>query len=173
MTSKQFVKYPSIPLRIYANGLPGKNIKKILLAEDDDDDFNMFYTAILSLDGAVDILRTENGIMLSSLLETSLRPDVIFLDINLPYKNGLMCLKEIKNNPELSSIQVIMYSTSNNVKDVDKSYELGAAFYLVKQTSYRDIVRQLSELFQHDFSAGKGRPTEAEFLLNSSAVFNN
>lgn len=173
MTSELFVKYPSIPLRVYTNELPGKNIKKILIAEDDDDDFNMFYTAILSLYGAVDILRTENGIMLSSLLETSLKPDVIFLDINLPYKNGLMCLKEIKNNPELSSIQVIMYSTSNNVKHVDNSYELGADFYLVKQTSYRNIVRQLSELFQQDFSAGKSRPTKADFLLNASAVLNN
>lgn len=59
------------------------NIKKILLAEDDDDDFNVFNSAILSISSSVEILRTKNGIMFSSLLETSIKPDVIFLDINM------------------------------------------------------------------------------------------
>jgi DNA-binding response OmpR family regulator len=152
---------------------PGKNINKILLAEDDDDDFNMFNTAILSLNSDIDILRTENGIMLSSLLETDIKPDVIFLDINLPYKNGLLCLKEIKNKPELSSIRVIMYSTSHSGKDVENSYELGADYYLVKQSSYHGIVSQLNELFQHNFSAGAGRPAKADFLFNSGTMVKN
>jgi DNA-binding NarL/FixJ family response regulator len=142
------------------------NIKKVLLAEDDDDDFNLLNAAIISMCSSIEVLRTENGITMFSLLQASPKPDIILLDINLPYKNGLICLKEIKHNPDLSSIRVIMNSTSSNAKDIETSYNLGAEFYLVKQSSWNAIKKQLNKLFQNDFFINKIRPPKEQFLLN-------
>lgn len=146
--------------------LPLLKIKNILMAEDDDDDFNLFNAALLSLYSSVNVLRTENGIMLTSLLETSLKPDVIFLDINLPFKSGFICLQEIRNNVATSDIKVVMYSTSNNEADVYKSYQLGANFYLVKPYTYPMIVRQFHHLFTNRYFITNTRPPIDNFLIN-------
>ncbi|MDB5250707.1 MAG: hypothetical protein JWQ40_5101 [Segetibacter sp.] len=151
--------------------LPTVQIKKILLAEDDDDDFYLFNSAILSICGSLEILRSNNGAMLSSLMETSKKPDIIILDINMPFKNGILCLREIKGNPRLSSIKVVMYSTSGSNKDIDTCYKYGADFYLVKPISYASIVQQFKDLFSNEYFLTNQRPPREKFVLNNSLFY--
>jgi DNA-binding NarL/FixJ family response regulator len=104
--------------------------------------------------------------MFSSLIQTSIDPDVIFLDINMPYKNGMACLKEIRSMEDYNSIKVVMYSTSGNVKEIDRCYSMGADFYLIKPSSYSYAQQQLKELFQNDYFIRNVKPPREEFVID-------
>lgn len=149
------------------------NIRRILLAEDDDDDFNIFNSALLSVQSSLEVLRTKNGIMFSSLLETSIKPDLIILDLNMPLKNGISCLHEIKSRTKFNSTRVGMYSTSSFKKEIDICYELGADFYLVKPICYASIIEQLKDLFRNEYFIKKMRPPRNKFVFNSNWLYNN
>lgn len=152
--------------RIMAEG-PAQNIKKILLAEDDDDDFDLLNSAILSINSDMEILRTTNGVAFSSLLETSLKPDVIILDLNMPFKNGITCVQEIKTRKQYQDTAIIIYSTSCTVTDIEASYKAGANFYLIKPVTYTAIVQQFKSLFSNDCFVKNIRPVRERFVLDS------
>jgi CheY-like chemotaxis protein len=143
------------------------NIKNILLAEDDDDDFDLFNSAILSINSSIEILRTKNGVMCTSLLETSIKPDIIILDLNMPFKNGISCLQEIKNKPQFNSSKVIIYSTSGHKREIDMCYNYGADFYLVKPTGYSCIIQQFKDLFSSEYFIKNIRPPHDKFVFDS------
>ena len=69
------------------------------------------------------------------------RPNLILLDLNLPKKDGLKVLAEIKSNPQLKRIPVIVLTTSKNHDDIFRSYDLHANCYIIKS-------RNLTQLFQ-------------------------
>ena len=143
-------------------------IFNILLVEDDDDDFDIFYSVVSSLPGKFRILRTSNGVTLCSLIQTSLKPGIIFLDINMPYKDGFACLEEIKTIENYKPIKVVMYSGSGNAKEIEKCYSLGADFFLVKPSCYSSAQQQLIELFQNNYFVGNMKPPREEFVFNSA-----
>lgn len=77
-------------------------------------------------------------------------PDVVLLDLNLPKKSGHEILKEIKNDPALRHIPVVVLSSSDSDRDVVQSYELNASVHLVKPfdvDDFFDTVRSVSKLW--------------------------
>lgn len=93
-------------------------------------------------DVAKDITVTivANGIELMNLLQlVRTLPELIFLDLNMPLKNGFECLQQIKTNEDWRDIKVVVYSTSAQVQQVEKAYKQGADLYLQKSTSYTDF----------------------------------
>ena len=85
-----------------------KVIGNIILAEDDIDDQNIFQIALQEIDSSIQTQFVSNGKELLHLLQTH-KPDILFLDLEMPYKNGLECLLEIKNDPRLEKIPVIVF----------------------------------------------------------------
>lgn len=82
--------------------------------------------------------------------KNALTPDLIFLDINLPKKNGLEVLQFIKNNADLKHIPVIMLTTSSTNKDIKTSYQNYANCYITKPVEiagYADIIFQIEEFW--------------------------
>ena len=80
----------------------------------------------------------------------AVRPDIILLDINLPKKNGFEVLAEIKQDPDLKHIPVIMLSTSGSKHDIRKAYELHANCYLMKPVELEDffsVIRSLENFW--------------------------
>jgi CheY-like chemotaxis protein len=78
------------------------------------------------------------------------RPDLVLLDLNLPRKNGSEVLAEIKNDPSLATIPVVVLTTSEAEEDVVRSYKLHANAYITKPVDFdrfRDIVHQIDEFF--------------------------
>lgn len=146
------------------------NIKKVFLAEDDADDFYFFNSALLSLSKSVDVVRTADGVMLLSLLESSLKPDIIFIDLNMPFKDGLGCLKAIKSNRKYSFVPVIMFSSSSSATDIDACYDNGADFYFVKSASFSSLVEQFKKLFASNYFINNIRPSRENFVFNGNAV---
>ena len=91
--------------------------RNILLAEDDEDDSQFFEEALKSVSDAPILIRAKDGVELTNLLQdTYPLPDLIFLDINMPRKNGAQCLREIRQKKNLAHLPVIVLSTTNCIR---------------------------------------------------------
>ena len=141
----------------------GPNIH-VLLTDDDADDLMLFEEAINEISPSVQLVSVESGKELLKLLERDYNPNLIFLDLNMPGKSGKDCLQEIKSNPLLHNIPVIMYSTSNNKDDIETCYKHGADLYVIKPYLFTDIVRMLEKIFSLDWGKFNHRSKE-EFVL--------
>jgi CheY-like chemotaxis protein len=78
------------------------------------------------------------------------RPDLIVLDLNLPRKNGNEVLAEIKSDPELTMIPVVVLTTSEAEEDIRRSYQLHANAYISKPVDFdrfREVVHQIDDFF--------------------------
>jgi len=117
----------------------------ILLADDDADDRVLAQDALKESRLANDLRFVENGEELMDYLmrrgqyadpETSPKPGVILLDLNMPRKDGREALREIKSNPELRSIPVVVLTTSKAEEDIYRSYDLGVNSFITKPVTF-------------------------------------
>ena len=136
----------------------------MLLTDDDADDLMLFEEAIREIPLSVQLLSVDNGFELLRLLDSNYLPNFIFLDVNMPGKSGKECLREIKSNPQLHDISVIMYSTSNNRDDIDTCYTRGADLYVIKPSLFTDIVKMLQKVLSGDWKQLSARSKE-QFVL--------
>jgi CheY-like chemotaxis protein len=119
----------------------------ILVVDDDIDDLLFFADALVEIDPQIECVAAVNGIEAIKKLETlPVRPDYIFLDLNMPKMNGKQCLKHIKNNPLLQSIPVIIYSTSRLQDDMDEVRELGATAFLIKPNKFQQLKVEIAAI---------------------------
>jgi CheY-like chemotaxis protein len=116
-------------------------VKHILLADDDEDDRALFTDALQELYGHIKLTTAKNGVDLMRLLETwrGTLPDVIFLDLNMPLKNGFECLDEIKAEDRLQELPVVVLSTSSQKETMDMIFKKKASMYIQKPGSYPEL----------------------------------
>ena len=97
---------------------------KILLAEDDEDDQALFMEAVDATKVPSQVIAVGNGQQLIDILKDGdqPKPDLIFIDINMPIKGGKEALEEIKSDQELKGIPAVMLSTSNNSADIEETF---------------------------------------------------
>lgn len=115
----------------------------ILLADDDEADRLLFTDAFSEIPVKNVVCTVNNGIELMEWLNGEDRsfPHILFLDLNMPRKSGLDCLKEIRSNDKLKNLLVAIYSTSDSEKDIDETFQNGANIYIKKPDDF-DILRQ-------------------------------
>ncbi len=114
------------------------------MADDDDDDRGFFQDALAEINTKCNLVMVDSGDKLVNYFKAgNPLPDIIFLDINMPVKNGLECLKYLKETHPSDEFHVVMLSTSVTLKDIDTSYELGASLYIQKPGSFNDLVSYL------------------------------
>ena len=87
----------------------------VLIAEDDDEDYLIFSLAIEELSFKVILSRAENGDLLFKLLDEN-NPDIVFLDLLMPCKDGRQCLREIRSNRKYDAIPIIVYSSLSDLQ---------------------------------------------------------
>lgn len=129
---------------------------KILLADDDKDDRFLFREALSELAISTELETVHDGEQLMTYLEahSDQLPDVLFLDLNMPKKNGFECLTEIKNNPKLVNLPVIMFSTSyprdiNYEEDMIKMlYRIGAQDYIRKPGDFSELKKIIKDTLE-------------------------
>lgn len=116
----------------------------ILLADDDEDDRLIFKQALEELKLKPIVKTVNNGMELMAYLtkKNTLLPHLIFLDLNMPIKNGLECLKEIRSHEKLKNISIAIYSTSDSEKDMEDTFGNGANIYITKSDDF-NILKQL------------------------------
>lgn len=130
--------------------LKKNSIVNILLAEDDEDDRDFFELALINVYPNSELTTLTNGEELFRFVnsEESEEIDIIFLDINMPRKNGQECLIEIRTEKKFEHVPVIMLSTSSNPKDIEDLFILGANMYITKSylLSHLSILKKILEL---------------------------
>jgi CheY-like chemotaxis protein len=148
--------------------LIGKRSLHVLLADDDIEDREIFMTAIQELSPDIKISVAVNGRELMSKLcnEDDHLPDILFLDLNMPFKNGQECLKEIRSNERLKRLPVIIYSTSSSSEHIDQTYKGGANYYLPKPDSFRDLKLIVGKVFSFDWEE-HDKPLKDKFVLSA------
>lgn len=137
----------------------------ILLADDDQDDRFFFEKALKTLATPSTFTTMEDGekLMTWLLKNTNNIPDVLFLDLNMPRKNGSECLLEIKNHPKLKNLPVIIYSTSLH-EDVANILYANGAHYYVKKPDYTELPEILNKVL--DFiSDNIAQPLRDKFIV--------
>ena len=109
---------------------------KVLLADDDQDDREIFFEALASLDSDVLYEGVEDGQeAINALANHTSLPNIIFLDINMPIMDGWDVLKKLKSESPYVDIPVIVYSTSSGQKEKKLAFDLGALCFITKPES--------------------------------------
>ncbi|MDB5210527.1 MAG: response regulator [Sediminibacterium sp.] len=112
----------------------------ILLADDDADDCLLFKEALDELSVPVRLTTVHNGEQLMLLLnKNEMQHDILFLDLNMPRKNGFDCLSEIRQNKKLDGLAVIPISTSFELEMVNLLYKNGAQHYIRKPNEFSQL----------------------------------
>lgn len=132
----------------------------ILMADDDADDRRLTQEAFEEGRLINNVRYVENGEALMDYLRkqgqfappaAAPRPGLILLDLNMPRKDGRTVLKEIKGDPELRQIPVVVLTTSKADEDIYKSYDLGVNSYIVKPVTFEALVDILQTLEKYWF----------------------
>lgn len=95
------------------------------------------------------VVNTVNdGVALMNFLNAAetVLPNIIFLDLNMPLKSGIECLKEIKANAKFKDIVIAIYSTSSSEEDIENTFVLGANIYIKKPNNFGKLKEVLSEV---------------------------
>jgi CheY-like chemotaxis protein len=140
----------------------------VLLADDDEDDRLFFSDAIkeLKMDTIVNVVKDGQELIDHLLQADAILPHVLFLDLNMPIKTGLECLKEIKNIERLKNIAVAIYSTSGSEKDIEESFVRGANVYIKKPDSFTSLKKVLSEVITVNWQYQTSGLNRDNFLLS-------
>ncbi len=111
------------------------------MVDDDEDDREMFRDALQTVDPSVKYMEAADGMAaleMLALVQMQL-PDFIFLDLNMPRKDGKQFLAEISKLPHLKGVPVVVYTTSKNCRDMDEVKRLGAVHFVTKPFIFDDI----------------------------------
>ena len=108
-----------------------QHMNRVVLADDDPDHGLLFQIVLRQVDSSKNLTIVKDGGQLMDLLDRYV-PDLLFLDLNMPCKNGYECLVEIRQKPELKNLPIVVYSSSTYMTDIQKSYVHKADLYMVK-----------------------------------------
>ncbi len=145
----------------------------VILTDDDIDDRILFKDAVQKISEDISFLALEGGIELLNHLkdESNPLPDLIFLDLNMPKKNGFECLEEIRQNERLKHLCVIIYSTSSQFKDILETLNKGANLYFTKPSSYDELISRLNRIFTLDWEQYQPQISIEKFVLSDGMGF--
>ena len=137
-----------------------------MLAEDDEDDSQFFEEALKSVTDPPSLIRAKDGVELTNLLQDIYPlPDIIFLDLNMPRKNGAQCLKEIRKKESLQHLPVIVLSTTSSEDIVDAMYQSGANLYIQKPSDFKMWKRAIAKVLNMDWNIHAPFSVKENFTL--------
>jgi CheY-like chemotaxis protein len=148
---------------------------RVLLADDDIDDCLFFKEALEELPLSTRLTIVNDGDQLMKLLlkNTSRLPHVLFLDLNMPRKNGFECLTEIRLNDKLKALPAIMYSTSSEQDLIDRLYQNGAQHFIRKPFDFLQFKRVIHNSLTLIMQESNLQRTKNNFILTGENDFIN
>lgn len=139
----------------------------LLLADDDQDDCIFFKEALEELPVTAKLTTVNDGVQLMTLLNKAEYnvPHALFLDLNMPRKNGFDCLTEIKQNEKLKQLPVLIFSTSFDTEVANLLYELGASYYIQKPADFAILKKIISKSLALIGNPIKEQPSKEKFII--------
>jgi len=149
------------------NSNGAKELTYVLLAEDDDDDYLIFSLAVDDITSVrVELKRAENGDILMRLLDEK-HPDLLFLDLLMPCRDGRQCIREIRSNSKFDSLPIIVYSSMSDLESIEFCYREGTNLFARKPSSLSDLKSILEKIFAMDWKRMLYYPPMSQFVINS------
>lgn len=141
---------------------------KVILADDDKDDQEIFEEALNETAIPTELTTVNNGTELMDHLkdESKPNPDIVFMDINMPVKNGKEVLSEIRADENLKDIPTVILSTSTNDKDVEEAFQAGANLYVPKPYTFSNFILLLKKIFSLKWTGQLLKPLRKTFLMS-------
>ncbi len=132
----------------------------LLIVEDSNEDFEAFQRFLRQSSLTIPVYRCLNGDQAMAYLyhtdrytdpESAPRPGLILLDLNLPGNDGREVLRRIKQDDNLKSVPVVIFTTSNNPKDIEACYRQGVNSYIIKPMDFKLLKRSIQTLLEYWF----------------------
>lgn len=139
----------------------------LLLADDDEDDCLFFKEALDEIAVSSTLSAVHDGVQLMDYLKSNILnlPEVLFLDLNMPRKNGLECLNEIKNDEILKNLPIIIFSTSLDSEIVNNLYQKGASYYIRKPGEFSKLKSVIEKALTIASENNFKQPDRTNFIL--------
>ena len=144
-----------------------KEFMIITLADDDVDDRLFFEDAFDELKINTSVSTCNDGVELMEYLTNpeTILPNILFLDLNMPRKNGFECLLEIRADKKFDDIAIAIYSTSSSEDDIENTFVHGANIYIKKPSDFNTLKKVLSEVVTLNWQYHTSRLNKDNFLL--------
>lgn len=140
----------------------------VLLADDDEDDRLIFRDALEEVKVKTRLTIVKDGIQLMEYLQVAEDdfPSIVFLDLNMPRKGGVECLREIRNDKRLKNLSVAIYSTSASEGDIEDTFIKGANVYIKKPNDFASLVKVLEEVITINWQYHNSDLNRENFVLS-------
>ena len=127
---------------------------KLLIVDDDEDDRQLFIESAKEVDENIICVTADDGQRALEILKNkeNTLPDYIFLDLRMPRFSGRKTIEEIKRNPDLQHIPVIIYTTSREMEDSDELKKMGAAHFVSKPVNPEEIYYLISAVIEEKWN---------------------
>lgn len=148
--------------------MPENGLINILLADDDEDDRLFFKDAFMEIKVKTNVTLVNDGAaLMDHLIQNGHHlPHILFLDLNMPHKNGIECLEEIRNNEDLKELPVAIYSTSSSDEDIEETFVKGANVYIKKPSDFNTLRKILEEVIVINWQYHTSGLNREIYLLN-------
>jgi len=139
--------------------MKNENIEKksnllVYLVDDDNEDQEIFHEALDQIDAKIELSVFDCGKAIIDELQTNgKKPDLIFLDLYMPFMDGEECLKKIREKYSSDTISIVMYSTEFDIDRIEQLMSFGANKYLRKPDSFDSLITSLETIFDSFKSA--------------------
>jgi CheY-like chemotaxis protein len=139
----------------------------VLFVDDDQDESYLFQEALDHLSIKIKVTHAYDGNDLMAQLNVGFLPDIVFLDLNMPYKDGAEALVEIRGDSRFDKLPLVIYSTANNLGYIETCYEKGASLFVIKPTSFKGIMEVVADVLARDWKAGV-RVARQNFVISAT-----
>lgn len=140
-------------------------VLKVLFVDDDSDESYLFNEALEQSELPIQLGRAHDGNQLLQVLKNGSLPDIILVDLNMPYKDGLEALREIRSNASYQNIFIIIYSITGDKNSIKLAYDIGADLYLIKPEDFDGMLSVVKKVYSIDWK-NFTRPEMHEFVLD-------
>lgn len=143
---------------------------QILLADDNIIDKTIFERTLKGTGIDAELLTFNTGFELMEYLQTA-DPDrtkLVFLDLNMPQKDGKLCLKEIRNNHDFDNMPVVIFTGTLYLKDIKDTYECGANLYVPKNVFIKNSIKVLAMILDSALNKTLLSPSAERYVLSDS-----
>lgn len=139
----------------------------IILADDDEDDRLFFTDAFDELKINTKVNTFNDGVELMNYLNKpdAILPNVLFLDLNMPRKNGIECLDEIKMDEKFDDIAIAIFSTSSSEEHIEETFVRGANIYIKKPSDFATLKKVLADVVTINWQYHTSGLNKDNFLL--------